>query len=99
MSSLDNPRPDELADACHQYFTFVHQWHVKDQWCVYKISDGKRCVYKIDVLQNYFCVQWNTPAQLSNKDGVLMNICFANYNSDNDFVNIIVNAFLLMQGF
>ena len=31
MSSLDNPRPDELADACHQYFTFVHQWHVKDQ--------------------------------------------------------------------
>ena len=88
MSSLDNPRPDELADACHQYFIFVRQWHVKDQCCVYKISDGKCCVYKtIDVSQNY-CVQWNTSAQLSNKDGVLMNICFASSNSDSKFVNI-----------
>ena len=89
LSSLDNPRPDELSDACHQYFTFVRQWHVKDEWCVYKISDGKCCVYKtFDVSQNYLCVQWNTSAQLSNKDGVLMNICFASSNSDNKLVNI-----------
>ena len=45
------------------------------------------------------CVQWNTSAQLSNKDGVLMNISIACSNSDSKFVNIIVNAFLLMWGF